>query len=140
MNDQQHSAHLIEVVPPAMRAIRAAMRDAAEGSLTMAQFRILVRLSKGPSSNHELADWQGVSKPAMSRMISSMISRGLVSGRPVPENRRQITLALTTKGKREFLEFQRAAQLELQQKIAKLTKKEKASLYNGLEILREMFK
>src|SRR5947208_615247 len=96
------SRHLWEVIPPIMHSIRASIRDFEGSRLTFPQFRVLGFVSLQPCTNKQVADWQGVSLPAMSRMVDSLVRRELLLRTPDKSDRRQVQLQLSKKGKKEF--------------------------------------
>src|SRR5262245_43856422 len=105
--------HLLEVIPRAMRSIRTEMRRKAQPELTVPQFRVLARLSISPATNGEVAEWIGVSVPAMSRMVELLARRGYVQKERQSEDRRQVRLLLSAKGKSHFLKIRGQAQRSL---------------------------
>ena len=49
----------------------------AKPQLTIAQLRILAKLNQALFTVSEMAEWQGVSAPAMSKMVGILEKRGL---------------------------------------------------------------
>ncbi len=133
------SGHLLDVMPPIIRSIRAAMRDIKRSNLTVPQFRVLGFVSLQPCTNKQLADWQGVSLPAMSRMVDYLARRGLLLRAPDTVDRRQVQLQLSKKGAAEFKRLRHAIQTRLAERMTTLPEKRKEILAGGLAVLKELF-
>lgn len=137
--DLDISGSLLDALPPVIRAIRSAMRDARGAALTVPQFRVLGFVALQSCTNKQIAEWQGVSLPAMSRMVGSLVRRKLLVRAPDAADRRQVQLRLSTQGK-EALERQRKViETRLAGRIATLGKGEKEALAAALIALGELF-
>lgn len=134
------SSSLLSALPPIIRAIRATLRDFEDGSLTAPQFRVLGFVSLRPCTSKQLAEWQGVSLPAMSRMVSCLVQRRLLVRTPDTLDRRQVQLRLSTQGDNKFKRLRTAIELDLAARIATLGKPEKHALDAGLTALEELFR
>lgn len=71
-----------------------------EPPLTMAQFLALRAIAGDGLSASELAQQACVSAPAISQLLRSLADAGLLQRRELPEDRRRLTLALSTAGQR----------------------------------------
>jgi len=92
---------LITLVPPWMREIRAAMRDAAPEGLSVPLFRGLIFARKQPGGSvTELAAHLGVSVPTASVAVDKLVAAGLLDSRTEADNRRRRALFLTPDGER----------------------------------------
>lgn len=138
-DDDVVAKELLEVIPRTMSIIRAELRSVAKLELTIPQFRILAHLSRGPLNNGQLAEIQGVSVAAMSRMVDSLVRRNLIKRASSKSDRRQIQLVLTTNGRRMFGRYKASAQKNLSIRFSKLETKPKQTLREGLSILGDMF-
>src|SRR4051812_21612395 len=103
-----------------MRAIRAEMRGIAQVELTVAQFRVLSRLDHARHSNKQLADWMGIAPASMCGTIVVLVKRGYVSGERGVEDRREVTLVLTPKGRRKHESIKDATKRMLEKKLEPL--------------------
>ena len=139
MSDVECAKLLLETVPRSMRSIRTEMRLFAKLDLTVPQFRILLRLFRQPCTNRELAEWLGVSAPTTSRMLSTLEKRKLIQRIQTAQDARQVTLSLTPKGLKRFMEIRGAAQSSFAKKISTLSELKKMALYGGLAVLGELF-
>src|SRR5690348_3044857 len=127
MKSEHCAERLFEVIPPLMQLLRQEIRVAVRGRLSVLQFRALARLAKGPLGVSELADWIGVSLPAMSRMIEALARRGLVLRTRPTTDRRQVLLALTKEGTGFYNEVKTRAKKSMALKIKGLTLKQRES-------------
>jgi DNA-binding MarR family transcriptional regulator len=137
--DEALAALLLERIPATMRFIRSAMRTLASDDLTVPQFRVLAALSRAPSTVGMLAEHQGVSKSAMSRMVDALVKKQLIQPSREEKDRRQLWLTLTPKGKERFDEFHRFGQKVVASKLEALEDCNKAQLAESLEIMDRLF-
>jgi len=137
--DREISRLLLGTIPHMMRSVRLAMRDAKRSRLTVPQFRVLGCVSLAPCTGKQLADWQGVSVPAISRMVDCLVRRQLLLRTPDTADRRQVQLRPTQKGRKEFQRLHESVQARLAERIATLDAPKKKSLKTGLTILGELF-
>jgi len=131
------AGRLQEVVPRAMRMIRQEMRGQAGKSLSVPQFRILVRLYREPMMNRDLAEYQGVTVATMSRMVDLLVRHGLVLRHGVPSDRRKVFLSLTVNGRRFFERIRGAVRRSLASRLARLDEAGKKRLDQGLTELEK---
>lgn len=124
-------------MPPIVRAIREAMRNIKDSQLTVPQFRVLGYVSLQSCTNKQLADWQGVSLPAMSRMVDCLARRELLIRTADTVDRRQVKLQLSKRGKDEFERLREHVQTTLAERLAALSKADRATVAAGLTALRE---
>jgi DNA-binding MarR family transcriptional regulator len=131
---------IFDSVPFAMGAIRGEMRKLARSQLTVPQFRILVFLFKeGIATASALAEWQGVSLPAMSKMVSLLASKGFIARTADSSDRRSAQLKLTKKGQRFFLSVRFRVEEKIDVPLSKLSPTDQNSLREGLRVLKELF-
>ncbi len=139
MNDTESARQILDVIPRTMRIIRTELRALAKSELTVPQFRILAHLTEGSLNNGQLADIQGVSVAAMSRMVEGLVRRELLDRSVGLTDRRQTVLALTPKGRETMDRITKAVQKSLAERISKLSTKPKKDLASGLDALEEVF-
>src|SRR5262245_54533048 len=93
------AAQLLEVVPAAMRRIRAYMRQQRIADLTVPQFRALGFIGRHPETSvSAVADHLGLSVAAASRLIDALVERGLVERETSRADRRFVILRLSPTG------------------------------------------
>lgn len=64
------------------------------------QFSVLVRLLDHPSTLRDLAAFERVSPPSMSRTVNGLVELGLVTKAEDPDDGRAVALSLTVAGRR----------------------------------------
>lgn len=133
------SAEILDVLPPTMRAIRNEMRWLAQPELTIAQFRILTRLDIAPHTNQQISEWMGISAASMCRTIDVLVKRGFVARQSTREDRREVNLVLTAKGKKKYDSIEQATRRMLQEKLSVLSAKDRKELQTGLALIRRVF-
>jgi DNA-binding MarR family transcriptional regulator len=133
------SAAFLRVIPRALWAVRKEMRRAMEGRLTVPEFRVLGHLSLQPMSNKELAELQGVSVAAMSRMAAKLVRRGLLSSRAQATDRRRVRLEVSPKGQALFAQAKTRAAAAFEDRFRALSASERRSLAAGLAVLNDLF-
>ena len=93
---------LVAAVLTASRAlvgVAAASLAGVEGTVSLAQFRMLVMLdSYGETSLNRLADALGVTSASALPMVERLTSAGLVTREVDPANRREVVLSLSRSG------------------------------------------
>ena len=122
-----------------MRVIRSELRALAKSQFTVPQYRILVHLLDGPLNNGQLAEIQGVSVAAMSRMVDGLVKRDLLKRIEASTDRRQTYLGLTNLGQCTVEKLIRNVQKGMAIRISKLDPITKKALASGLSALKEMF-
>lgn len=100
--------------------------------ITFRQYRILTRVQEGNTSLTHLAQAIRRSLPTVSASVDALVKRGLLTRKPSPGNRRQVTLAVTNRG-REVLTEGRVTLEELTSKLtADLSKSDRETLTRAL--------
>ncbi len=67
--------------------------------LTFTQLRLLMAIEHGRDQVGKLARGTGIAQPAISRTVDTVINMGYIQRSPHPDDRRQILLSLTAKGR-----------------------------------------
>ena len=90
---------VIEVVPPIVQALRVEMRAQRSNDLSVPQFRTLAYISRHPCcSLTAVADFIGLTLPAMSTLVNGLVEQGLVLRAVDPADRRRVLLTVTETG------------------------------------------
>lgn len=137
MSPMEAAAHIVEVVPYLNRIISAEARQTlGDGWFTLVHVRVLayIRITGGCSLG-ELAERRDVSLPTMSKMVSSLVEKGLITREPDPANRRAVIIRLTEAGDKLYLQVLTKLQQHIAQDIAKLSSEQRASIVTSLELL-----
>src|SRR5919109_1465312 len=92
---------LVAMAPLATRWIERLLA-AHEPPLTVPQYLALRSIAGERLSGSELALRTGVSGPAVSQLVATLADAGLLERRPLGDDRRRLTLELTTTGDRVY--------------------------------------
>ncbi len=97
---QQAISSFWENVPQLWHRIRANVRNIAvkEFGITVEQFHLLRHIRKGMGSMSELANARGVSRPAVSQAVETLVNKGLILRGEKTGDRRFVHLELTLAG------------------------------------------
>ena len=130
---------LLDTVPLVIRVIRGQMCRHRSG-ITIPQFRALcfVRSSSGISLS-AVADFIGLSLPAMSRLVDGLVEKGLMERRSCQDDRRHVRLSVTESGKTTIDESRALAQQHLSKKLTHLSARERAAIVTAMSTLRDVF-
>lgn len=131
---------VLEAVPLVMRLIRNYMRQHRSG-LTVPQFRTLCFLSNTPQcSLSEVADFIGLSLPAMSRMVDGLVDNGLVDRRTCQNDRRHIRLSMTPLGEKTVVESRQLALEQLAEVVGQLSPQQQGEVASTMRLVRDVFR
>lgn len=131
---------MLDGMPPALWFMRREMRRRSVGGMSVPQYRAMVVLDSYPlASLSTLAENLGSAMPAASRLIDGMVRKGFVSRKPVPSNRRQMTLTLTAKGRAAMNASRQAMQRRISDEIAHLTDAQRATIVKAMLLMRDVF-
>src|SRR5690606_14413488 len=115
------------------RRLRAQRPDA---SLSLGQGAVLLALARhGQLTPRALADHEKAQRPSMTRIITALEERGLVTRTPHPQDRRQQLVDLTDAGRTLVREDQHRREAWLARRLAELSPQEKTVLREAAEIL-----
>jgi DNA-binding MarR family transcriptional regulator len=134
------SQQWMDLAPQIMRRMRVHVIEAAVGTLTMPQYRILANINRGLNSVGAIATHHGITQPSMSKMINLMIERGLIERQPHSTDKRQSVLFLTVEGRRLFLKVRHKAQKKLSEKLRGLKQSDLAKLNKSFDDIGKVLK
>src|SRR3954447_12832625 len=125
---------LIRVMPKLLRATVAAMHDVPNtAGMTLAQFKILGRLSEGEHRAGELAEALEVGGATLTVTADTLERRGLIERvRGLPDDRRAVVLRLTPAGEALYRALKARAVHELADLLSASSFEERAALVTGL--------
>ena len=130
---------LLDTVPMLMRIIRAHMRRHRSG-LTVPQFRTLCYVSGADGSSlSDVADFIGLSLPAMSRLVDGLVEKSLMRRRTCDDDRRHVRLSVTSAGEDALGGARKLAQEQLAKVVGQLDREQQRSLVGNMRLLREIF-
>jgi DNA-binding MarR family transcriptional regulator len=128
---------LIDLLPKLVRTIVAAMHDAPHtAGMTMAQFKILGRLSEREYRAGELAEVLEVGGATLTVTADTLERRGLIERvRGLPDDRRAVVLRLTPAGQALFRVLKARSVTSIAELLAESTSDERSALATGLGAL-----
>jgi DNA-binding MarR family transcriptional regulator len=131
---------LLDALPPVIRVVRRHMRSHRGRTLSLPQFRILAFLRAVRSANLSIvAEFLGASLPTASRIVSGLVSKGLIQRREHAGDRRQVELALTSRGAAAIETARRATRERLAKELESLSEAQRRELLRTMESLYEIF-
>lgn len=113
----------IRKVQTAIRAFEAELK--AETGLSLNDAIVLCAASKGMEDAASLSRELDLSPSRLTRILDSLVTRGLVSRTESPEDRRAISVSLTARGARLVAQY-RETDIEVPAELARAAKKNKA--------------
>jgi DNA-binding MarR family transcriptional regulator len=121
------------------RLNRALRRDAREALIGHGGLSALASLIQdGPQRAGELAQIEGVTAPAMTRIVSSLEQLGYVARRPDPRDGRATVVAATAEGEALVLHGRSARLQALQGRLDRLDSHERDLLVSALDALEHL--
>src|SRR5215210_763839 len=135
---RETAREILKIIPLVMRTVAAELRAAGELPAP-AHFGLLTMLSVQPQTLTELAARQGVSLPTMSNSITAMVHRGWVRRLAAANDRRMVTIEVTSAGRAALERVGRAAETHLAVVLAPLDATSRRRLQAGLGVLRQVF-
>jgi len=131
---------MLRGMPPVMWFIRRHMRRHRTCGLSIPQFRSLLIIDQYPTASlSHLAEHLGVSQPSASRLITGLVTKGFVTRKECVEDRRQVALLLTPRGKSALAAAQEATQKRLAEEIDHLPPAERKTVADAMHILHDVF-
>nr|WP_231402565.1 MarR family transcriptional regulator [Caenimonas aquaedulcis] len=110
--------------------------ECRELGLTPAQFGVLTILRSHPGMGQSsLARALGFDKVTVLRVLRGLETRGLVSRAPAPDNKRNVSVALTAEGAAVLTRAQKPAERAYKRLLAPLDKEQQAQLVALLQLL-----
>jgi DNA-binding MarR family transcriptional regulator len=127
--DASLSRALLDLVSAVKRILRQEFNVEADTKApTFTQFRILHKIKNGVCHVGKLSEAFGISQPATSIMVNTMVKEGLLKRVPHPTDRRQIELRLTPKATAKLnTGFQRAFS-KIEEKLSPLSATKKSEI------------
>jgi DNA-binding MarR family transcriptional regulator len=137
MSPDETARLLLDVVMLVMRTVAADMRRSPR-PLAPPQMGILMRIAAGPCTMSELARFQAVSLPTISKSVDMLVRRGWLERRIDKDDRRQTMTRLTPSGKRMLAHIKQRTERQVTRTLAPLTPPEREELASTLNILRRV--
>jgi DNA-binding MarR family transcriptional regulator len=123
------SRELVELAATVMRIIKQEVRaSAGPHTPTLIQFRMLHKIKKGICHVGTLSEAFGISQPATSIMVNTMVKQGFLKRVPSPKDRRQIELHLTAKAKADLETMCGRAFAKVDERLSSLSSSKKEAV------------
>jgi DNA-binding MarR family transcriptional regulator len=131
---------VLEVIPIAMRFIKAQMREHGAADLSVPQFRSLLFIrSHSGSPLGEVAEHLGLTAPSTSKLVDGLERRALVERRDSSTDRRKVTLAITPEGDELLDRAARATRKSISAAMAALPPQELRAIELAMSALKRAF-
>ena len=117
-----------------MRTVSAELRQSPR-PLAPAQMGGLARIAAGPCTMSDLARYQAVSLPTISKSVGMLVRRGWVERWADQSDRRQTLVRLTPSGRRVLADMKKRAERHVAEKLAPLAAAEREALIAALSVL-----
>lgn len=124
--------------PVLLRVTRMLRNQRADQSLTLTHLSALGALLNGPMSAGELAAFEKVQPPSMTKILATLEGRGLVRREVHPSDRRQAIIAITAEGESLLDSERRSRDAWLNQRLAGLTAEERQVLSAAIPVLAKL--
>ncbi len=123
-----------------MACMRISRRVRFESTASVAphQFSVLARLEEAPRTPKELAAFEKVSAPSMTRTVAGLVEGGLVARADDPTDGRSVILSLTPEGRRTIRDIRRRRDQWFAARLEKLTDDERAVLAQATALLERV--
>jgi DNA-binding MarR family transcriptional regulator len=107
---------------------------ASAGDLSTLQLRLLVVLDRhAPLNLGTLAEHLEVSTPSASRLVDRMVEAGLVRRQAAAHSRREVSLAVTARGRRALSSLRRVRRRAIGRILDRMAAADRAALVTGLD-------
>jgi DNA-binding MarR family transcriptional regulator len=125
--------------PSLLRLTRILRNQRVDVSVTLTQLSAMGTLrKKGPISAGDLAAFERVQPPSMTKVLAGLEEKGLVRRDAHPTDRRQAIIALTDAGVELLDSERRQRDAWLSQRLARLTPEERALLRDVIPVLDKL--
>jgi DNA-binding MarR family transcriptional regulator len=137
---RSNTSELAAVLRPALLRVTRLIRiQRVDMSVTLTQLSAMAALYKhGPMSAGELAAYERVQPPSMSKVLANLESRGLVRRDVRPSDRRQAIISITAAGRDLIERERRSREAWLSKRLAALTPEERELLREVLPVLDKL--
>jgi DNA-binding MarR family transcriptional regulator len=133
------SRELVDLATAVLRIIKREIKaEAGANTPTLAQFRILHKVKKGVCHVGKLSEAFGISQPATSIMVSTMVKEGLLKRSFHPKDRRQIELHLTAKATAHLETMYKRAFARVDERLSALSVARKNSISRDIRELSRL--
>ncbi len=125
--------------PSLLRLTRVVRNQRVDMSVTLTQLSAMGTLHKrGPMSAGELATWEKVQPPSMTKVLANLEERGLVKREVHPTDRRQAIIGITQAGIDLLDSERRSRDAWLSRQLTTLSPEERALVQRVVPILDKL--
>lgn len=125
--------------PSLLRLTRILRNQRVDMSVTLTQLAAMGTLrKKGPMSAGDLAAYERVQPPSMTKVLASLEDKGMVTRQAHPTDKRQVIIELTQAGIDLLDSERRQRDAWLSQRVAQLTPDERALLRDAIPLLDKL--
>jgi DNA-binding MarR family transcriptional regulator len=122
----------------ALVGVAARSLSAIEGDVTLSQYRALVLLgSRGTQNVGALADALGIHASTATRLCDRLLAKGLIVRSTTPENRREVTVALSEQGVALVRGVTKSRRQEIREIVSRIAPAERQKLVLAFEAFTE---
>ncbi len=106
----------------------------------MPQFRALVMIANEPETSlSEVADHLALSLPTTSRIVTGLVKQGLLKRSDCVEDRRQLSLGITSRGQGVLNTSWAAAQQSIAKELEEFNPQQRATIVAAMQVVKKMF-
>jgi DNA-binding MarR family transcriptional regulator len=125
--------------PALLRLTRVVRNQRVDMSVTLTQLSAMAALRKhGPMSAGELAAYERVQPPSMTKVLANLEERGLVQRDVLPTDRRQAVLEITPEGEALLESERRSRDAWLTKQLATLNAEDRALIQRAIPIMEKL--
>ena len=125
--------------PALLRLTRLVRNQRVDMSVTLTQLSAMAALRKhGPMSAGELAAFERVQPPSMTKVLANLEERGLVRREVHPTDRRQAVLEITAEGDALLESERRSRDAWLTRQLATLSAEDRALIQRAIPIMEKL--
>jgi DNA-binding MarR family transcriptional regulator len=125
--------------PALLRLTRLVRNQRVDMSVTLTQLSAMGTLRKrGPMSAGELAAYERVQPPSMTKVLANLEERGLVQRKVHPTDRRQAILEITPAGTALLVSERRSRDAWLTKQLAMLSPEDRALIQRAIPIMEKL--
>ncbi len=112
-----------------MKLARRLRQQRSDDDISTGQYSVLgVLVVQGPKTPRELAEYEKVQPPSMTRTLNCLVDAGLVTRTDHPADGRQVLMSVTDRGSAVVYETRKRRDAWLAKRLAELTPEERATL------------
>jgi DNA-binding MarR family transcriptional regulator len=116
------------------------LRQSSLGDISPAQASMLGTIEKiGAPSLGEIATVEQIQPPSVTRLVATLVDKGLVTRTVDATDRRSQRVTLTSRGKKELQRIRERKTEFLEQRIGALTPQQQQDLARSLAVLEHLF-